>query len=75
MTPRGVMEVLAAGEYHIDAGTTESPTRYAVFNGQAELQRDGGNTALASGQAALINADDARSLTTASSREADALDQ
>src|SRR4029077_20810258 len=44
VTPRGVMEVLAAGEYHIDAGTTESLTRSEVFNGQAELQRDGGNT-------------------------------
>ena len=74
VTPRGVMEVLAAGEYHIDAGTTESPTRFEVFNGQAELQRDGGNTALASGQAALINTDDARSLTMAAV-EPDALDQ
>ena len=74
VTPRGVMEILAAGEYHIDAGTTESPTRVEVFNGQAELQRDGGNTALASGQAALISADDAQSLTMASV-EPDALDQ
>src|SRR5262249_21611505 len=52
--PRGVMQILGAGQYHIDAGTTESPTRFEVFNGRAELQRDGGNTALASGQAALI---------------------
>lgn len=74
VTPRGVMDVLAAGQYHIDAGTTESPTRFEVFNGRAELQRDGGNTALAGGQAALINADDAQSLTMASP-EPDPLDQ
>jgi len=74
VTPRGVMEILASGQYHIDAGTTDSPTRFEVFNGRAELQRDGGNTRLASGQAALINADDAQSLTMASV-EPDALDQ
>jgi hypothetical protein len=74
VTPRGVMQILAAGEYHVDAGTTESPTRFEVLNGQAELQRDGGNTALATGQAALINADDAQSPTMASV-EPDALDQ
>ena len=74
VTPRGVMDVLAAGEYHVDAGTTESPTRFEVLNGQAELQRDGGNSALASGQAALINADANQSLTMAAV-EPDALDQ
>jgi hypothetical protein len=74
VTPRGVMQILAAGQYHIDAGTTESPTRFEVFNGRAELQRDGGNTALASGQAALINADADQSLTMASAAP-DELDQ
>src|SRR5215470_1540186 len=74
VTPRGVMGILAAGSYHIDAGTTESPTRFEVFNGRAELTRDAGNTALAAGQAALINADDAQSLTMASA-EPDPLDQ
>ena len=74
VTPRGVMDILASGQYHIDAGTTESPTRFEVFNGRAELQRDGGNAALASGQAALINADDAQSLAMASAQP-DPLDQ
>jgi hypothetical protein len=74
VTPRGVMEILAAGQYHIDAGTTDSPTRFEVFKGRAELQRDGGNTALANGQAALINADETQSLTMASA-EPDPLDQ
>src|SRR5438477_914415 len=74
VTPRGVMAILASGQYHIDAGTTDSPTRFEVFNGRAELQREGGNTTLANGQAALINADDAQSLTMASV-EPDALDQ
>ena len=74
VTPRGVLSILAAGQYHIDAGTTESPTRFEVFNGRAELQRDGGNTALASGQAALINADATQGLTMASV-EPDPLDQ
>jgi len=72
VTPRGVMEILAAGQYHLDAGTTESPTRFEVFNGRAELQRDGGNTALASGQAELISPDN--NLTTASAQP-DPLDQ
>jgi hypothetical protein len=74
VTPRGVMDILAAGQYHIDAGTTDSPTRFEVFNGRAELQRDGGNTALASGQAALINADDSQSLALASA-SSDPLDE
>src|SRR5205085_4205753 len=74
VTPRGVMQILASGQYHVDAGTTDSPTRFEVFNGRAELQREGGNTTLASGQAALVNADDAQSLTMASV-EPDALDQ
>ena len=71
-TPRGIMEILAAGQYHLDAGTTESPTRFEVFNGHAVVQRDGGNTDLANGQAAIINSDD--SLNTASA-EPDQLDQ
>jgi hypothetical protein len=74
VTPRGVLSILASGQYHVDAGTTESPTRFEVFDGRAELQRDGGNTTLASGQAALINADDAQSLAMAAV-EPDALDQ
>ena len=62
VTPRGVMQILAAGQYHLDAGTTESATRFEVFNGRAEVQRDGGNTDLANGQAALINADQSLSM-------------
>jgi hypothetical protein len=72
VTPRGVMEILAAGQYHLDAGTTESPTRFEVFNGRAEVQRDGGSSDLASGQAALINTD--QSLSTAQAKP-DPLDQ
>jgi len=72
VTPRGIMDILAAGQYHLDAGTTESPTRFEVFNGRAALQRDGGNTELARGQAALINPDN--NLTTASAQP-DPLDQ
>jgi len=72
VTPRGVLQILAAGQYHIDAGTTESPTRFEVFNGRAEVQRDGGNTALASGQGALINPDNSLTMARA---EPDPLDQ
>jgi uncharacterized protein DUF6600 len=74
VTPRGVVDILAAGQYHIDAGTTDTPTRFEVFNGRAELQRDAGNTVLGSGQAALINADATQSLTMASAAP-DPLDQ
>ena len=72
VTPRGVMRILAAGQYHLDAGTTEGPTRFEVFDGRAELQRDGGNTGLARGQAALINPDNTLSMASA---EPDPLDQ
>src|SRR5579872_573285 len=71
-TPRGVMEILASGRYHLDAGTTESPTRFEVFDGRAQVQRDGGNNMLSRGQAALINPDN--TVTTASV-EPDPLDQ
>ncbi|MGH7126870.1 MAG: DUF6600 domain-containing protein, partial [Stellaceae bacterium] len=72
VTPRGVMEILAAGQYHIDAGTTDDPTRFEVFNGRAQVQRDGGNTDLASGQAALISPDNSLNMASA---QPDPLDQ
>lgn len=72
VTPRGVMQILAAGEYHLDAGTTDSPTRFEVFDGRAQVQRDAGNNDLRAGQAALINPDDSVSMASA---EPDPLDQ
>ena len=72
VTPRGVMEILAAGQYHLDAGTTDGPTRFEVFNGRAQVQRDGGNTDIANGQVALINPDGTLATTSA---QPDPLDQ
>ena len=58
VTPRGIADVVSAGQYHFDAGSTERPTQAAVFSGRVELPRDGGPTVLTSGQAALINSDE-----------------
>jgi hypothetical protein len=73
VTPRGIAYIVQAGGYHIDAGSTESPTRVAVFNGRAEVPRDGGPTVVTNGQAALITGDDPAGITTASAA-ADPLD-
>jgi hypothetical protein len=54
VTPRGAVEIVSAGRYHFDAGTTASPTRVAVFNGRVEVPRSGDPTVLSDGQAALI---------------------
>jgi hypothetical protein len=73
VTPRGIAYIVQAGDYHLDAGSTESPTRVAVFNGRAEVPRDGGPTVVTSGQAAIITGDDPAGITTASAA-ADPLD-
>ena len=73
VTPRGVANIVGVGRYHFDAGSTEQPTRVAVFNGRVEVPRDGGPTVLSSGQSALINSDEASGLTLAASSR-DALD-
>jgi hypothetical protein len=71
VTPRGVVDLLAAGQYHIDAGTTDSPTRFEVFSGRAQLQYEGGNQTLGNGQAALIDAGGALSMAQAQPDELD----
>ena len=67
VTPRGVANIVSAGYYHFDAGSTERPTQAAVFSGRVEVARDGGPTILTNGQAALINSDEASGLTLAAS--------
>ena len=73
VTPRGIAYIVQQGDYHMDAGSTESPTRVAVFNGRAEVARDGSPTVVTGGQAALITGDDPAGITTASAA-ADPLD-
>ncbi|HKX09706.1 MAG TPA: DUF6600 domain-containing protein, partial [Stellaceae bacterium] len=67
VTPRGVANIISAGHYHFNAGSTESPTRVAVFDGRIEVPREGGPTTLANGQSALISSDEPSGLTLAAS--------
>jgi hypothetical protein len=67
LTPRGVANIVSAGHYHFDAGSTERPTQAAVFSGRLEVPRDGGPSILTDGQAALINSDEPSGLTLAAS--------
>jgi hypothetical protein len=73
VTPRGVVEIVSAGRYHFDAGTTASPTRAAVFNGRVEVPRNGDPTVLSDGQAALITGAESSAITLAAT-SADPLD-
>jgi hypothetical protein len=73
VTPRGAVEIVSAGRYHFDAGTTGSPTRVAVFSGRVEIPRSGNFTVLSDGQAALITGDGPPDITLAAT-STDALD-
>jgi len=57
VTPRGVIDILQAGRYHVDAGTTESPTQVAVMAGHAQVERNGAPVDVGVNQAALLSGD------------------
>ena len=57
VTPRGVVDIVAAGQYHIDAGTSDSPTVVGTFNGKAEIERDAGVMNVVPGQVTLMSGD------------------
>ena len=57
VTPRGVVDVVAAGQYHFDAGTTDAPTAAGVFKGKAQIERDNGAIDVKPGQVVLISGD------------------
>src|SRR5260221_12725784 len=73
VTPRGAVDIVSAGRYHFDAGTTGRPTRVAVFDGRVEVPRSGDPTVLSDGQAALITGDEPSGITLAATA-ADPLD-
>ena len=58
-TPRGLVDLVAAGSYHIDSGSTDDPTRIAVFSGHAVLRQDSGPVDITAGNAALVGGDPA----------------
>lgn len=57
VTPRGVVDIVAPGQYHFDAGSTDSPTAIGAFNGKAQIERDTGPMDVPPGQVALLNGD------------------
>jgi len=61
VTPRGIIDIVQAGQYHVDAGTTQDPTRVAVLRGDAQLEQTAGPLDVANGQAALITGDGSNS--------------
>ncbi|HUN45263.1 MAG TPA: hypothetical protein VMU85_02030, partial [Stellaceae bacterium] len=57
VTPRGVIDIVAPGQYHLDAGTADAPTAIGTFNGKAQLERDSSSIDVMPGQVTLIAGD------------------
>jgi len=54
VTPRGTIVLLAAGDYQIDAGTAEEPTRVSVLTGSARVENPGSSVQIFAGQTGTL---------------------
>jgi hypothetical protein len=55
LTPRGAVRLQQPGRYHIEAGTTEAPTRVESFAGEAVISRGGASLTVHRGEAGLVS--------------------
>jgi hypothetical protein len=65
VTPRGAVDLTAAGHYRIIAGTQNDPTRVAVFDGAASFTGSRGSFAVAAGSEAVVSGTQSLSTATA----------
>ena len=60
-TPRGTIKLLQQGDYYVEAGSTEDPTRLGVRSGAAQIQALNGQVlAVRAGEVAEVMGDGAR---------------
>ena len=61
VTPRGTIKLLQQGDYYVEAGSTEDPTRLGVRSGAAQIQALNGQVlAVRAGEVAEVMGDGAR---------------